>query len=161
MWAWLQHGDWQTILQLLLDGLLLVLVLVLLWDRRRSASSPSSHQVVESFQRILAETQTLSDAFERNLKERGRLMEQILASLDAKLEEARTVLKRLEQHRSVAPESPPAPPRDPSPKTPAERILQLADAGHSPQDIASRIRRPVGEVELVLNLHKLQHKKSE
>ncbi len=161
MWAWLQLGDWHSTLQLLVDGLLLVLVLVLLWDRRRNVSSASSQHVVESFQRILAETQTLSDAFDRNLKERGRLIEKLLESLDAKLEEARTILKRLEQHRAVASDSLHAPPRDSSLKTPAERILQLADAGHSPQDIASRVRRPVGEVELVLNLHKLQHKKSE
>jgi len=161
MWAWLQHGDWHVTLQILLDVLLLVLVLVLLWDRRRTLFSTSSRQVVASFERILAETQTLSDAFEKNLKERGRLIENLLASLDARLDEARAVLKRLEQHQAVKPDSSPATPRDPSPKTPAERILQLADAGHSPQDIATRIRRPVGEVELILNLHKLQQEKSE
>lgn len=160
MAAWLQNGDWSTILQLVLDGLLVVLVLVLLWDRRRKVSSVQSRHVVESFERILAETQTLSEAFERNLRERGRLIEKVLEALDTKLEDARAVLKRLEQGTQVTPGAASATPRDPSSRTLAERILQLADAGHSPQDIATRMRRPVGEVELVLNLHKLQ-KKSE
>ncbi len=147
-------------LQLILDGLLVVLVLILLWERRGRVSSAQSRHVVESFERILAETQTLSEAFERNLRERGRLIEKVLEALDTKLEDARAVLKRLEHSIQVTPDATTAAPRDPSSKTMAERMLQLADAGHSPQDIAARMRRPIGEVELVLSLHKLQ-KKSE
>lgn len=159
MWMWMQNGNWHTLLQLVLDGLLLALVLVLLWERRRKVSSAPSTDVVESFERILAETRTLSEAFDQNLRERGRLIEKVLEALDIKLEEARAVLDRLERCRRGAADAAPPTARDPSPKTVAERILHLAGAGHTPQEIASRIRRPIGEVELVLSLHKLQQKK--
>ncbi len=157
--AWLQNGDWLTILQLILDGLLLVLVLALLWDRRRKITSAQAQHVMETFERILAESQTLSEAFEKNLRERGRLIEKVMGALDSKLEEARHVLNRLEQPHGARPNTASPEKPGPSAETLAERILRLADAGHPPQDIAARIRRPIGEVELVLSLHKLQQKK--
>lgn len=159
MWALLQHSDWSAILQLVLDALLLLLVGSLLWHRRRqSPSSSLPHaQVIESFERILAETKTLSEEFDRNLRERGRLIQNVLDALDAKLSEARAILKTLNEGAALPSASITKP--DPSPKTMAEKILQLTDAGHSPQEIAARIHRPLGEVELILGLHRLQQKK--
>lgn len=162
MWAWLQHSDWNTLVQLLLDALLLLLVLILLWHRRpQSPRSSLPHgQVIESFERILAETKTLSEEFDRNLRERGRLIQNVLEALDAKLSEARAILKKLHELEGAVPPSASTPKPDPSSKTVAEKILQLADAGQSPQEIAARVHRPLGEVELILGLHKLQQKKS-
>lgn len=40
----------------------------------------------------------------------------------------------------------------PSPQHGREEICYLADAGHSPAEIAGRVGRPIGEVELILGL---------
>lgn len=161
MWLWLQHSDWTTMLQLALDGLLLFLVLVLLWNRRRKVPLETSNFPLESFERILSETKALSEEFDRNLRERGRLIQNFLDALDAKLAEARGVLKQLQQQGEFPAMAGTAARPEPASKAVVERILHLADAGSSPQEIAARIHRPVGEVELVLNLHKLQQKKSD
>ncbi len=99
MWIWLQNSDWNTLLQLLLDFLLLLLVVILLWHRRRPRLSESSEprHVLESFERILNETKALSEEFDRNLRDRGRLIQNVLEALDAKVSEARSVLKKLEE----------------------------------------------------------------
>lgn len=159
MWNLLQHSDWQIVVQLILDALLLILVASLLWHRRRqSPSSSLPHaQVIESFERILAETKTLSEEFDRNLRERGRLIQNVLEALDAKLSEAHAILKTLNEGAAQPSASTTKP--DQSSKTLVEKILQLADAGRSPQEIAARIHRPLGEVELILGLHRLQQKK--
>ncbi|MEJ5347458.1 MAG: hypothetical protein WHS46_02040 [Desulfosoma sp.] len=162
MWVWIQNSDWSTLLQLLLDLLLLFLVIVLLWHRRRPSSSESAEprHVLESFERILNETKALSEEFDRNLRDRGRLIQNVLEALDAKVSEARSVLKKLEELQGPASSASSEAQGEIPSKTLTQRILALADAGHSPQEIASRIHRSLGEVELILGLHKLQQKKS-
>ena len=50
------------------------------------------------------------------------------------------------------------PARQASPRAPKERrfdeVYALADAGHAPAAIASRVGSPVGEIELILSLRK-------
>jgi hypothetical protein len=98
----------------------------------------------------------------------GRLDTKI-ARLEALLREADQRLARLEPTRPVV--APPVPrvdvtleaqPPDP-PAAPAEAIelrhdavCQLADEGLAPPDIAQRVGRPSGEVELILALRKVR-----
>ncbi len=149
----LTHWDWQTGLQLLLDVILLILVLSLLLRRPKLPTS-DTRDVVASFEKIIEETKTLGAEFEKNLQERSTLIRQVLEGLDAKLEEARNIVQKLERLTSPSPE------RNSSPEAPdPETILNLAQRGLSVQEIARRTRRPIGEVELVLNLEKLARKK--
>ncbi len=162
MWDWLQNSEWSTLLQLLLDLFLLLLVVILLWQRRRPSLSKSSEprHVLESFERILNETKVLSEEFDRNLRDRGRLIQNVLEALDAKVSEARSVLKKLEELQGLASAASCEAQGEIPSKTLAQRIRALADAGHSPQEIASKTHRALGEVELILGLHKLEQKKS-
>jgi len=114
----------------------------------------------------MAASEKLAAAFERNLKEKRSLVAELVQSLDRRTTEmnqalarAEEVLGRLEavESRSKADE-PPArlTVNRPRPKLSDKerKVLELFRSGSSTARIATELRLPKGEVELILGLHK-------
>ncbi|MCG8376988.1 MAG: hypothetical protein MI702_10945 [Chlorobiales bacterium] len=156
--------------QLLLDGaLLLCLVLLIAWIRR-TPGGLEGRRILRSTEDFMAASEKLTAAFERNLKEKRALVTGLLQSLEQRTREMELVLARaeetigrLDETRSKAepqsrPDDPPARlgVNRPKPKLSDQerRVLELFRSGRSAAKIATELRLPKGEVELILGLHK-------
>lgn len=153
---WLTNGGiWLGLTQLLLDVALLGFVIYLVV--RRPQPIKGAEQLIGSLDKIIDESQSIAAEFENNLRERQALTRRVLEGLDERLEEARALCRKLEelQKRSAAPSRRDAPSRSLPRNADHEKILQLAGKGLGAEAIAKRVGKPVGEVELILNLEKL------
>jgi hypothetical protein len=145
-----------AILQIALDLALILLVLLLLTRKRGNTATAGHQELTDSLERIIGETKQIAIEFDSNLQERKLLIQQILSRLDVHLEEARQVARQLESQHSVSrnrlTKEPPA--RD----TGHHEILLLAKEGHDARSIATQLKKPIGEVELILKLQRLSDK---
>ncbi|HYA40621.1 MAG TPA: hypothetical protein VEF34_04930 [Syntrophobacteraceae bacterium] len=136
-------------------GLLAVIVIV-----GKPRMSKKDESVMKSFERIVEETAEISKSFEINLEKRQELLQQITAKLDHRIQEARNLCERLGdefsragtdrrpvRHSSGAGERPHNPDQ--------QKVLALSRKGLNASEIAKSLKRPVGEVELILNLQKI------
>ncbi len=141
-----------ALLLVLLDGILIV-CFVLLWSRRSNLPE-GSDELKEKLQGLIDEMNRMTGELSSNLEERMNIVQRMIEQLDAKIAEADRRINNLEQAkqtiRPVA--SPrPAPPRG----NEADQVLSLAQRGLDAGAIAQRLQKPLGEVELILNLQKL------
>jgi hypothetical protein len=147
----------QIVLDLLILGLLAV---VLLGKKRRLLKKDS--EVIDSFQKIVEETGSISRDFEANLQQRQNLIHQITAGLDQRILEAQKMCDRLEQlirqlvqanadveAKSIAAGNARAR------NSEHQKVVALAQKGLNASDIARNLKKPLGEVELILNLQKI------
>jgi hypothetical protein len=153
--TWFDGGmSWTLVMQIVLDiGLIILLFLIL---GRRSKPVEGSHDLVDALEKIVDETSVLAREFESNLQERRALIQSMLCRLDERLSEAEKVCSRLEEAQRMALEAK----REctlvpPSRNNDHEKVLQLAGKGLDAESIANRLQKPIGEVELILNLKKL------
>jgi hypothetical protein len=142
-----------TLLQVSLDLLLAVLVIVLLTKKPKSVNLSAYTELTASLEKIISETTQLAADFEVNLQERHKLIQQITSQLDSRIKEAKIVCGQMEtlQHSAeqVARQEPVKRNAD------HQEVLRLARKGLSIEAVASQLRKPVGEVELILKLNKL------
>ena len=122
---------------------------------------PKSHRAVEdlaqSMGKIVEETKDVSVQFEGNLQERQKIIQQLLFRLDQKVDEAQQVCQKLETlqrqaqvtQAAVLQAGHGAKPFD------SQEILRLAQRGLDAVAIAKRLQKPLGEVELILNLQRI------
>lgn len=89
----------------------------------------------------LAEIKEIADVLFSRLDRRIETVKAVEASLDRKIEFLQALLGRAEALETRHPES-----------DHVAEVLQLQRKGLSAEEIAVRLERPVGEVELVLNL---------
>lgn len=142
-----------TLLQLLLDVFLAILVITLLARKPRGLKSSAYEELTASLEKIITDTKELASAFEANLQERHRLIQQITSQLDARLDEARSVARQLESLQQSAARM--------VQQEPVKRnadhheILRLTRKGLSAETVAKQLKKPLGEVELILKLNKL------
>jgi hypothetical protein len=152
---WLQEqANILTMLQIFLDLMLALLVIILL-TRKPKAVNPSAYEeLTTSLEKIIHETSQLASDFETNLQERHKLINQITSQLDSRLNEARTVCSQLETlvHQSAEQAARPEPVKRNSDH---QDVLRLARKGLRVEAIARQLRKPLGEVELILKLNKL------
>ena len=147
--------------QIFLDLLILGLLAAVLLGRRRRISKKDG-EVVDSFQKIIEETATISRDFELNLQQRQNMIQQVTAGLDQRILEAQKMCDRLEQSmrqmvqlntdmeaKSTAAGNARARSSD------QQKIILLAQKGLSAADIAKNLKKPLGEVELILNLQRI------
>jgi DNA-directed RNA polymerase subunit L len=147
------------ILQISIDVVILVLFAVILTVKRPRISK-KDEAVVRSLQKIVEETKTISQDFETNLEKRQELLQQVTLRLDQRIQVAQNLCARLEQLSQTAETSaqnfdvpPTAGPRPQN--ADQQKVLSLARKGLNAAQIAKSIKRPVGEVELILGLRKI------
>jgi len=154
------HIPWNSAIQIAVDVIMLVL-LTLIMIVRKPRISKKDQTVMKSFEKIVEETAEISKRFEINLEKRQELLQQITAKLDQRVEEARGLCSRLETmlSRTYADRLPAAhssgAPNPWSQSTDPEKVHALSRKGLDASEIAKSLKRPVGEVELILNLRKI------
>jgi hypothetical protein len=139
-------------LQIILDVGLIILLFLLLG--RRSRPLDGAEELIQTLEKILEETTAITTEFDANLHERKMLLQNILAKLDDRLNEAEKVCKRLEGAQSVAVVNNPAPLAPPKGND-HDKVFKLPNKGLAAEAIAKRLQKPLGEVELILNLKKM------
>ncbi len=96
----------------------------------------------------------LTDALAQRLDEQASRIQELIEQADRKIEELNRAAARSasSERRVVVVESTPD---DHGGVDPSHRaVYELADAGHAPVEIARRLGRPTGQVELMLNLRR-------
>lgn len=146
-----------SLFQIGLDILILGLLAGVLIFRRPGISE-KSREIFDSFGQIIEETNAISKEFESNLQRRKDLLQNITAKLDQRILEAQNLCSRLEaliqtnnEKAATAVFSGNTGPQ----VTDQQRVLFLAKKGLSAAEIAKNLKRPVGEIELILNLQKI------
>jgi uncharacterized protein YoxC len=140
-----------TLVQVFLDILLIVFFVVVVL--RNPRKDQTGVELKQSLENILGETQTIAQEFETNLQERRELINQVVATLDRKVNEARHLcqtLERLKQQPQVSSGQ-----MSGSRDQENQAILHLARKGLNATAIAERLQKPLGEIEMVLSLKRL------
>jgi hypothetical protein len=153
-----EQSNFLTLLQICLDLFLIVLLCIFIRNRPKTAVLPGREELVTSLEQIIQETQQIATGFEANLQERHKLIEQVLAQLDLRLDEARKVNLQLERGCVAVNAIPAASTEAPGRGADQQEILRLAEQGLDPQAIAARIKKPLGEVELIVKLRRLANR---
>jgi len=147
-----------SILQIGMDIIILCMLAIIL-TMKKPRISRKDEAVMQSLERIIEETADISRRFDANLKKRQDLLQQITAKLDTRIQEAQNLCVRMEKLSQMDADRPavqPLPPPAPrSPATDQQKVLLLAAKGMDASEIAKSLKRPVGEVELILNLQKI------
>ncbi len=153
-----EHPGLSSIFQIGLDILILALLAAFLVFKKQRLSKKDMG-IIQSFEKIIAETGDISETFEKNLEDRKELIQQITARLDQRIQEAQTLCGRLETlintglEKSEKKFSEPVSPG--SHNADRQKILSLANKGLNASEIAKAVRRPVGEIELILSLQRI------
>ncbi|SPF36287.1 hypothetical protein SBDP1_1490016 [Syntrophobacter sp. SbD1] len=152
------HVSFNSMLQIGVDVIMLGL-LVMILTLKKPRISKKDEAVMKSFEKIVEETGEISKKFEFNLEKRQELLQQITAKLDQRVQESQALCTRLEQLSRLdvdkATIQQPANPAQRSQGADQQRVVGLARKGLSSSEIAKNLKRPVGEIELILNLHKI------
>ena len=150
--------SFNAILQIGIDVIILGL-LVAIMRVKRPVMSKKDEAIVASFEKIVEETSEISRSFEANLEKRKDLLQQITAKLDQRIQQGEKLCARLEQLSRVETER--AASRHSSEAdskvhvSDQQKVVSLAAKGLNAGEIAKRLKRPVGEVELILSLRKI------
>lgn len=145
-----------SLLQVTLDILILLAIsLFFLFLGKRQKLPAGTEELLHNLEKILEETRKIGKEFDTNLQERQDLIRQILARLDQKIEEAEKLCDRMEglgKAQAAAPVEDQA--AMPS-QSDHRKVLLLSKKGMDPKAIAKRLQRPIGEVELILDIQRL------
>ena len=126
-------------------------LLVAYWYRRRMLSGAPRGTVSASD--LASDMQELSDRLASDLEARAERLERLLALASGRIRE----LERLIQLQPAAETrliEPKPQPRGEGVDASHLDVYELADNGHTPVEIAKRLDRPTGQVELILNLRR-------
>jgi len=151
--------SFNSMFQIGVDVIILGLLGVILTVKKLRISK-KDEAIMKAFEKIVGETAQISQRFELNLERRQDLLQQITAKLDQRIQQAESLCTRLEtgfsrintdklavQHPSSAGPHPHG--------ADQQKVLLLARKGLDASEIAKSLKRPVGEVELILNLQKI------
>jgi hypothetical protein len=147
-----------SMFQIGVDVIILGLLAVILTVKKPRISH-KDEAVMKSFEKIVEETAALSQRFETNLEKRQDLLEQITAKLDQRIGEAQSLCNRLEQISRIDAEKIAVQYSSSAGPCPGgadrQKVLFLSRKGLGASEIAKNLKRPVGEIELILNLQKI------
>lgn len=151
------------LLVIVLDFILLLLCLVILFDRRRAKAPKEWAELPEAFDRLVQEAEEFLQRAHTDMQEKRGSIERLLQEIQTqtrglaeKLVEARQVMKQMGGSVS-APEPPAAPPAPRAAASnggqdPYEQALLLHEEGVNIPEIAQRLSLPRSELEIVLGL---------
>jgi hypothetical protein len=142
-----------SIFQIMLDiGLIAALFFFL---RKRSKYLKGAEDLSVSLEKIIEETRIIAGQFDANLNERQALLHQIMTKLDQQIQEAQRMCKQLGALKNEV-QLQSSQSQIPTPRlSEQQEIVQLARKGFDAEAIAKRLHKPVGEIELILNLQRL------
>lgn len=142
-------------IQIILDLMILVSLLFFFFLSRRQKMSPTGGEgLLQGFEKIIEDTRSIGREFETNLQERQALIQQLLGKLDQRVQEAQQALDALQGVQRAKPRAPE--PDEPLPtQSDYKQVLALARNGLDALAIAKRLQKPIGEVELILNIQRL------
>jgi hypothetical protein len=142
-----------TLLQIFLDVVMILMVIIFLARKPKGFSTSGYEELTKSLETIINETKQLASDFDRNLQERHKLIQQITTHLDSRLADARSVCGQLEaltQSAEYATTQEPA-----KRSVDHQEVLRLARKGLSAESVASKLKKPLGEVELIMKLNRM------
>jgi hypothetical protein len=139
-------------LQIALD--ILVIAMLVYYMTKPAKNVEGTAAVMDSLQKIIDETRQISDVFDKNLHERQDLMQGILRKLDQEIREAEIVYRKLDSLRKNM-ETTSQTQISPFVSSENQDILRLAQTGMDAKSIAHSLKKPLGEVELILNLARI------
>jgi len=158
---------------LIAGGVILLLIVVYLKNRQGASglaepAEGDAARIHADIRELMAELDALAGRIDKRVENRLAELRRLLDEVDAKVDKAQATLRRLRgQDGSYKPPCPPAidagePPATgrARPKAPAaisprqQEVLRLKAQGLDAVEIARLVGMNVGEVELVLNLHR-------
>ncbi len=142
---------------LIIMDVALIACFVILW-KRRSCPPDGSQELKQNLQSLVDDMNGLAGTFAANLEERAVIIQKMLQALDEKIAQGESVLRRLKEvEGKVSSQKPPAVTFQRS--SDAGSVLALAGKGLDAEAIARRLQKPLGEVELILNIQRLTREK--
>jgi polyhydroxyalkanoate synthesis regulator phasin len=139
-------------LQMILDLLLITLLGVFLVKRPRAGAGRGHPDWIDSCHQTLEESKQIAAELDANLRERQQLIQQLLAKLDLRLDDAKRLSEDLSS--SAHQERPPAGNASTARHQSHREVVHLVRSGLSTEAVAKRLGKPVGEVELIAKLHR-------
>ncbi len=152
------QASFNSMFQIGIDMIMLGILAVILVVKKPRISK-KDEAVMKSFENIVEETAAISRSFEINLEKRQELLQQVTAKLNQRIQEAQSLCGRLEQlsrtntEKLAVQNSASLAPR--AQISDQQKVLLLASKGMDASEIAKSLKRPVGEVELILNLQRI------
>jgi cell shape-determining protein MreC len=147
--------SFNALLQIGIDVIILGLLAALFYVKRPGVSQ-NDETLVATLEKIMAETAEISRKFEANLQKRQELLQQITSKLDERIQEGEKLcarldrLSRVEADKAAARYSLNSKPK--SQTSDQQKVIALARKGLPASEISKLLKRPVGEIELILNL---------
>jgi hypothetical protein len=134
--------------------------------RAQLARLREQREVQQSMEELLGQLEEASDRINAQLDARFAKLEELIAAADERCGRPSGPDPAIPASTLAALEpSPAAPAAEPSKpqscdglETRRRRILELADAGTAPAAIADALHAPIGEIELMLNLHSFEQR---
>ncbi len=130
------------------------------WARRAPAGDRASDRTEDELRSVLIELERLARDLNAQIDTRYRKLDALLRHADRRIAELKGLTRETvsEGSRSVdvLVGEPGTRGNDPPASLPSrrERVYALVEEGRSPQDIAKALGRPVGEIELILELRR-------
>lgn len=129
------------IIQVILDGLLILLAIFLIAEiRKKQSVKKQAEEFILSMETFLKESKKISQQFEENLDEKKHIIKTLLTELNEKIEEANKYLNKQEYTETQ------------DLKSLKNKILVLHKQNLGIDEIAQKLNKPKDEIELILNL---------
>ena len=129
------------IIQVILDGLLILLAIFLIAEiRKKQSVKKQAEEFILSMETFLKESKKISQQFEENLDEKKHIIKTLLTELNEKIEGANKYLNKQEYTETQDLESL------------KNKILALHKQNLGIDEIAQKLNKPRDEIELILNL---------
>jgi len=129
------------IIQVILDGLLILLAIFLIAEiRKKQSVKKQAEEFILSMETFLKESKKISQQFEENLDEKKHIIKTLLTELNEKIEEANKYLNKQEYTETQDLENL------------KNKILVLHKQNLGIDEIAQKLNKPKDEIELILNL---------
>jgi hypothetical protein len=148
--------EYWIVFQLFIDFVLILIIFYFLRNLKTRIRVSASREVVEQvagvLEPLLNEADSTAKAFERQLKEKNRLIKELNEKLDTRIISLNLLLNRSAAYLSA--ENRNTVGGSGHVYEQQASIIELYEKGHSAEDIAGKLSMPKGEVDLVLDLKK-------
>jgi hypothetical protein len=148
-----------VIIQMVIDLVLVVLILYFVRNLKSGLSLSASKEVAGKlfgyFEPLLKEADATAKAFEKQLKEKHRLIRNLNERLDSRIISLNLLLNRAEGHLNADPKPPAAATIRSNPRHVYDQqkaIVDMLNSGHDSDTVARKLSLPRGEVEMVSDL---------